>query len=133
MRKTLLVLALASTLGACSTLQNIQQAFSIVSQSGANPITKTELYKVESAISIVFTALNTYRAACVAGNVDKNCKANIAAIQQYTRQIPPYLAQLRTFVKNNDQINAQVVYNQLTTLYNNAKATAASLGVNLGA
>ena len=44
----------------------------------------------------------------------------------------PLVAQLRGFVDNNDQINATVVYNQLTALYTNAKSIAAAAGVNVG-
>lgn len=98
----------------------------------ANPITTTGLYKFETDFDIILTALQTYKKACVAGAADANCKANIAAIQVYTRQIPPYLTQLRGFVKNNDTVNATTVYSQLVTLYTNAKTTAANLGVSLG-
>ena len=61
-----------------------------------------------------------------------NCKANIRQIQAYTLQVKPLIAQLRSFVDNNDQINAAVVYNQLRALYVNVKATATQLGINLG-
>jgi hypothetical protein len=46
--------------------------------------------------------------------------------------VKPLIVQLRSFVDNNDQINAAVVYNQLRALYVNVKATASQLGINLG-
>ena len=68
----------------------------------------------------------------MAGNADKNCRANIQMLQPYTRAAVPLIAQLRDFVDKNDQINAAVVYNQLTALYVNLKAAAQSVGVNVG-
>ena len=132
MKKIAIALALALSLGGCAELQTFESAVSLVQKSGANPVTKDDLYKVESAVSIGFTALKVYKTACAQGAADKNCRSNVAAIQAYTRQIPPLLSQLRGFVKNNDQINASVVYNQLTLLYTNAKNIAAAAGVNLG-
>lgn len=131
MRKVL-VLTLGLALGGCAQLTAIENGISLASKTAANPVTKDDLYKVESSVQIIFTALKTYKASCVKGLVDARCKQNIAAIQQYTVQLPPYLAQLRSFVRTNDQVNAAVVYNQLTTLYANARQTAVALGVNLG-
>lgn len=134
MRKIFLAFALvgALTAGGCSTLQSIGTAFSLVTKSVANPVTMTDLYQVESGVSLVFVALNTYRTACVQGTADKSCRVNIQAVQQYTRQLPPLLTQLRSFVKQNDQINATVVYNQLVTLITNFKTAAANVGINTG-
>lgn len=115
-----------------SEISAVVSGISLATKSITNPVTVTDLYEIESSISIGFTALQTYKRACLAGAADKNCRANVQAIQVYTKQIPPYLVQLRGFVKNNDQIDAATVYNQLTTLYTNAKTTAANLGVNLG-
>lgn len=134
------LLAATAMLGGCAaqlaTLKSdfsaVTSGISLVTKSVANPVTETDLYEIESSVSIGFTALQTYKKACAAGAVDTNCRANVAAIQVYTRQIPPYLSQLRTFVKTNDQIDATTIYNELITLYGNAKATAASAGVNLG-
>jgi hypothetical protein len=95
-------------------------------------VTKDDLYKVESGVQIAFTALNAYKQSCAQGLVDKNCRANVAAVQQYTRQLPPLLAQLRSFVKQNDQINATVVYNQIVTLVANFKTAASNVGINVG-
>jgi hypothetical protein len=134
MRKALLCLFLAVplSLGGCQSLSNISAALSVVNTTAKNPVTKTTLLKIESAANLVFIALNTYRDACIKGTADLPCRENIAAIQVYTVPMPPYIAQLRQFVKNNDQINASVVYNQLVQLYNNAKATAAQRGIPLG-
>jgi hypothetical protein len=77
-------------------------------------------------------ALRAYKKACAAGSADIHCRDNVAQIQVYTRQIRPLVNQLRDFVDHNDQINASVVYNQLTALYANVRAAATSLGVNLG-
>lgn len=133
MRKFFPVLAVVLALGGCAQLQIAGQALSLAEKSATNPVTKDDLAKFEVASNGVVKILLAYRRACEAGSVDTHCKGNIEAVQVYTRQIPPYIQQLRGFVKNNDQINAYVVYNQLVTLFTNAKATAANLGINLGA
>lgn len=120
------------SLGACSTLQSLDSAYQLATKSITNPVTKDDLYKVESGVRIAFTALQTYKDACVQGVVDTNCRANVAAVQQYTRQLPPLLAQLRSFVKSNDQVNANVVYNQIAALIANFKTAAANVGINVG-
>jgi hypothetical protein len=132
MKKLLIAAVLALGLVGCSTLQNLDTAFQLATRSITNPVTKDDLYKVESGVQIAFTALNAYKQSCSQGLVDKNCRANVAAVQQYTRQLPPLLAQLRSFVKTNDQINATVVYNQIVTLVANFKTAATNVGINVG-
>lgn len=132
MRKIILVAGLALALGGCAQLSAIGTGISLATKSIANPVTKSEEAQVELALDTAVQALKLYKAACVNGTADKNCRANIAQIQAYTRQVPALVAQLRNFVDNNDQINATVVYNQLTALYTNVKAAAGSLGVSLG-
>jgi hypothetical protein len=131
-RKLFFAAIAALSLGACAQLTAIEGGLSLATKSITNPVTKTDLYKFESGFQVVMTLLQTYKKSCAAGAVDANCKANIAAIQRYTTQIPPYLVQLRAFVKNNDQINAANTYNALVDLYTQAKTTAANLGVNVG-
>lgn len=132
MRRIVLAALLGLSLAGCAQLQAIGTGISLATRSIANPVTKAEEAQVELALDTAVQALKVYKAACVNGTADKNCKTNIAQIQAYTRQVPPLVAQLRNFVDNNDQINATVVYNQLTALYTNVKNAASSLGVSLG-
>jgi hypothetical protein len=133
MKRILLIITLAVSLAGCAELQIAGQAISLAQKSAANPVTKDDLAKIELISDATIKALLVYRKACLQGSADKNCRANIAAIQQYTRQIPPYRDELRDFVKSNDQISATVVYNELMTLFSNIKTTATKLGVNVGA
>lgn len=130
--KKLFAIVLVFTLGGCAELSAVSTGISLATKSVANPVTKTELAQVELAGDTIIQGMLVYKRACIKGAVDVNCKANIALVQAYTRQMPPLIAQLRSFVKNNDQVNATVIYNQLTQLYANAKAAAANLGINLG-
>jgi hypothetical protein len=118
--------------GGCAQLQTLSQGLSLTTKSVANPVTPADEAAVEVALGGAVALLKAYKQACVAGSADKNCRANIAQIQAYTRQIGPLIAQLRTFVDTNDQINAAVVYNTLKALYINVTATATQLGINLG-
>lgn len=126
------VSAIGLTAGGCAQMQAIGTGFELATASINNPVTKSREAQIELALHTAIDLLNTYKAACVQGTADKNCKANIAQIQAYTRDVKPLVAQLRTFVDNNDQVNAAAVYNQLVALYANAKTFAATAGVNLG-
>jgi hypothetical protein len=132
MWKVIAAAMVALALGGCAQLQAVGSGISLVTKSVANPVTENELYQIEASVNILVKGLIAYRRACIAGSADKSCRANIAAIQPYTKEVPVYLAQLRSFVRNNDQINAANTYNTLVTLYTNAKDTAVRLGVNLG-
>jgi hypothetical protein len=132
MKRLIPALVLAAALAGCSTIKNIETVFQLGTASIANPVTKDRLYQMESAVTIVFSGLEAWKEACAKGDINANCKSQIAAVQVYTRQIPPYLAQLRTFVKTNDQVNATVVFNNITNLVGTVKSQAANSGVNIG-
>lgn len=137
MKKILAILLVSVSLGGCAgfteKFQAISSGISLVTKTVANPVTKNEEAQIELALSAVIDGLRAYKQACINGTADKNCRQNIAQIQVYTRQIKPLVAQLRTFVDNNDQINASVVYNQLVALYTNVKGAATNLGISIGA
>jgi hypothetical protein len=130
--KKLLVIPLLLALGGCSTLQNIGAALSIGTSSVADPVTPTRLNQLESALTLVFAGLNTWRTTCAQGVIPPVCKQQIAAVQVYTRQIPPYLTQLRAFVKSGDQVNAVTVFNNLGNLITTIKSQAAAGGAPIG-
>src|SRR5882672_1910754 len=115
--KKLFSLILILPLAGCITLGEISTGISLATKTISNPVTKAEEAQIELAGDTIIQALLVYKQACIAGTADKNCKSNVAQIQAYTRQVRPLIAQLRTFVDNNDQINASVVYNNLKALY----------------
>ena len=132
MKRLLLALTLSLSLAGCGHFQAITEGISLVTKSVANPVTPADEAQVEVALGAAIDLLRAYKQACVQGTADVNCKANIRQIQAYTIQVKPLIVQLRSFVDNNDQINAAVVYNELRALYVNVKATATQLGINLG-
>jgi predicted small secreted protein len=135
MRKIILAITLSFTLAGCATTGGFGtfiSGISLATKSVTNPVTKDEEAQVELAIDAAIAVLRGYKQACIAGTADKMCRANIAAIQGYTRQMTPLLVQLRGFVDNNNQLNAVVVYNQLIALYANFKKAAGELGYNVG-
>lgn len=133
LKKLAMVVLLGASLGGCAEWNAVTGAISVATTPITNPITPQREAQVEAAVSVIFTALNAYRDACEAGTADKRCWDNIAAIQVYTRQLPPYVRQLRAFVRSGDQVSALQIYNQLMTLRDNAVNTARALGVNVGA
>lgn len=133
MKKIVLILALGISLGGCAAqLEALQAGISLTTKTITNPVTKEEEAKIELAMDTALQLLLTYKRACIQGTADVHCKGNIAMLQPYTRAAVPLIAQLRGFVDHNDQINAAVVYNQLTALYVNLKTAARSVGVNVG-
>lgn len=132
MKKLLIVLALTASLGGCATIKNLETAVSIGTASIANPVTPTRLYQLENTIEVVFAGLQAWKASCVQGVIPPVCKQQIASVQVYTRQIPPYLINLRKFVKSNDQVNATVIFNSVMDIVSAVKTQAAVSGQNIG-
>lgn len=132
MKRVFLALVLAIGLSGCATIQKLESYGSLLTASANNPVTVQMLYNAENGMVLAFAALNTYRRACVQGSVDVNCKSNIRAIQVYTRRLPPLLRDLRSFVKTNDKINAEIVYNTIVQLIADFKAAASARGVSVG-
>lgn len=128
MKKLLIVSLMCLSLGGCLTLQGIETAFKLGTASITNPVTKDRLFEIETTTSLVFTGLNAWKKTCVQGIINATCKDQIAAVQVYMRQIPPYLRQLRVFVKTNDQVNATVAFNNIVTLITTVRSQAALSG-----
>lgn len=128
MKKLLIVPLLCLSLSGCITLQGLQTAFTLGTASVANPVTKDRLFEIETTVSLVFSGLNAWKKTCAQGLINATCKDQIAAVQVYTRQVPPFLRQLRGFVKVNDQVNAMVVYNNMVTLITTIRSQAALSG-----
>jgi hypothetical protein len=132
MKRIILAITLSLSLGACAQLQTLQNIAKFATATITNPVTKEMEAQIELGFDAALQVLLAYRRACIAGTADVNCKRNIEVIQPYTRQAKPLIAQLRSFVDNNDQVNATVAYNQLVALYGNLKRSAAEVGMNIG-
>lgn len=132
MKKAFIVLCLCFSLGGCLTLQELETGITLGTASVANPVTEARLNQIESTAVLVFTGLKAWRTSCVQGLIPDTCKQQIRTVQIFTRQIPPYLTELRGFVRDNDQVNAGVVFNVITDLIGKAKATAAFAGQKVG-
>ena len=135
MKKIAIILALTLSLGGCAGLSSfinkVETVVTLGTTSVSNPITKTRLNQMESAVIVVFAGLNSWKTACIQGLIPPSCKAEIMAVQVYTTKIPPYLSQLRVFVKTNDQVNATAIWNQIIALINQVQADAARSGVTI--
>jgi hypothetical protein len=132
-RTILLASALSLPLNNCAQLQTAFEVASFTTASVANPVTPQMLNNLENAAIIVFAGLNAYRQSCIQGAVPPECRTVIRQMQVYTRQIPPLLAQLRTFVRTNDQVNATIVYNSVANLVATLRTTATQNNVRVGA
>lgn len=129
MKRVILVLMLILPLGGCQFFAKLQNLTDFGNASVANPVTKTRLNQMEKAVTLVFAGLSTWKDLCARGQINVSCTEEIARVQVYTRQIPPYLTRLRTFVKTNDQLNANVVFNSILNLIGEVKSRAAVGGI----
>lgn len=130
-RTFLLATALSAPLTHCAQLQTALEVANFTTASVANPVTPAMLNNLENAAIVVFAGLNAYRQSCVQGAIPASCKTIIRQMQVYTRQIPPALTQLRAFVRNNDQVNAVIVYNSVANLIASLKTTAVQNNVRV--
>jgi len=126
-----LLLVLSLTGAGCTLFKNIESAIQLGSASASNPVTKDRLNAMESAAILIFSGLNVWRTSCVQGLIPPACKGQITNVQVYTRQIQPYLVQLRTFVKTNDQVNATIIWNEVLAVIATVKNQAAANGVTI--
>ena len=133
MRKLIASVAIVLALGGCAQLQTLQNIAQFATATITNPVTKDMEAQIELGFDAALQVLLAYRRTCLEGKADKNCRRNIEVIQPYTKQAKPLIAQLRSFVDKNDQVNATVVYNQLVALYGNLKTSAVAVGMNIGA
>lgn len=124
MKKLVIAITLALGISGCAQIDNVQKVLTFATMSTQNPVTREMLYAAENGMIVVVSGLNTYKRACVAKVINQSCRGVIERIQVYTRQIPPLLVSARKFVKENDQINARIVYNTLVQLVADARAIA---------
>lgn len=116
MKRIISVALIALSLAGCAQLSTLETAIKLGTASASNPVTPTRLYEMENAVALVFTGLNAWKKSCIQGLINATCKQQIRTVQIYTMQIPPYLKELRAFVRNNDQVNATVLFNELTSI-----------------
>jgi hypothetical protein len=131
MRKIILAIALSLSLVGSGCAPQLA-VLSAATKTIDNPVTKNDLFQIEASLKLVTTGLKTYRRLCLQDAVDKNCRSNIEAIQPYSSQVYPLLAELSSFVRTNDQINAIVVYKRLVNIYTSITTEAAARGISLG-
>lgn len=134
MRRIFIAVALALSLAGCvnlPSLQSIQTAVQLGTASVANPVTPERLEQAESALVLVFTGLNAWKASCQNGMLPADCRDHIASVQVYTRKLKPLLVELRGFVRTNDQVNAFVAFNTFSSLIATVKTQAAKNGVEI--
>jgi hypothetical protein len=129
MRKFVLALVLLIPLTGCVGLSERFFGFDITA-STANPVTPAMLGDIEEGLSAATAGLLTYRRLCLKGQADAYCRGNILRIQVYTKQAKPLILALRRFVRENDQINAVIVFNTLRDVVLQIKATRATMGVS---
>jgi len=131
MRKYLAIILVSFSLAGAGCAPQLAM-LSAATKTIENPVTKNDLFQIEASLKLVTTGLKTYRRHGLQGAVDKNCRSNIEAIQRYSSQVYPLLAELSSFVRTNDQVNAIVVYKRLVNIYTSITTEASARGISLG-
>lgn len=133
LRKLILTFPVLLLLGGCAGMAEtaIGLPSGILTSSVQNPITKDTLSRVESGMRVAVAGLQTYKNYCETRPVGDQCDAIVAQLQGYSSRARPLIAQLRTFVRRNDQINARVVFSTLRGLFSDFQAYAAQNGVSV--
>lgn len=131
MKKILLTLVLIFPLTCCAGLAEsvLNLPNGILTQSIQNPVTAKELYEVENGLVLAVVSLNVYKDKCIRKEIDRSCRVTIAKLQVYTRKAKPLIVNLRKFVRENDQVNAKVVFNSVYSLFTEFRALAVAKGV----
>jgi len=129
MKKLALALVVALGLSGCAQLSQVMQTGSLITQSYSNPVTRQHLYEAENAMIVAISGLQVYKKTCAQGVITGNCRATVGKIQVYTRKLPPLLTQVRAFVRNNDQVNAIVVFNEFVAVFQAMRQEAIANGV----
>lgn len=133
--RRIFVLLVALPLVGCAGMPSfdaLKTAVTIGTTTIANPVTETRLNQMESTLTLVFAGLRSWKAACARGALPITCRKQIANVQVYTRQIPPYLEKLRTFVRDNDQVNAMTVFNTLSDIVTTVRTQSTAAGNPIG-
>ncbi len=128
-----LLFVLSAPLSGCLTIQDVVNGASLATASVSNPVTPDRLKAVEDGATVAFAALGAYKRVCISRTIPQSCRTVIRQIQVYTRQLPPALVELRAFVRNNDQVNAIIVYNSVQQLITGFKSVAANNNIPVGA
>lgn len=81
-----------------------------------NPVTPQRLSQVEESLRLAMSGLVGYRRLCIAKAIPQTCRDTILKIQPYTKLAATEVKRLRTFVRQNDQINAIKVFGSLQGL-----------------
>ncbi len=130
--KALLVLFMVSTLslGGCTKqFEVLQIAVQEALTPRTNPITQADLHEVEKGLVVAATGLNLYKQLCIRKAIDISCRETIAYLQKtYTRPAKIVLANLRKFVKENNQVSALSAYNTLKQIMDDLKRETPAIG-----
>jgi len=127
LRLTLVLLA-SLTFASCAG-KSVFQGGPSLTASINNPVTKDMIYDVENTLVVGVSGLLQYKNACAKKLIDQKCRPIVQKLQGYTRRAKPLLVSLRKFVRENDQINAIQVYNELRNILGQFQQTVAVNGV----
>lgn len=123
MRK-LAILLVVLTLGGCAGMpKSILEGGTSILTSTENPITRERLYQIEASLSLAASAAITYRRNCLANVLPQSCRAIVEKIRGYSGTARLMLTRLRTFVRQNDQVNAIKVFFEVQNVIADIRAT----------
>lgn len=124
MKKLIIILTLALSLGACAGMpKSVLDGGSSIIASTSNPVTRERLYQIEASLSTVASAAIVYRRSCLQGNLPASCRATVEKIRGYSSTARAMVKRLRVFVRENDQVNAIRVLIELQGVISDLRST----------
>lgn len=135
MRKLFMVAALSVTvsLGGCAAMAEgaLGLPGGFLTKTVQNPVKRSDLYRIENGLIVLISAASKYKALCEARRIADNCVAVVEKMQDYSRKSQPLKRSLRQFVRQNDQVNAWVIFSALRDLIADFRATAEGAGIQI--
>lgn len=133
MKRMVPLVLVLSLLGGCAGVAEtaLNLPTGVLTKSVQNPVTPAILYRLENGLVVGVSAMQAYKTQCENGTLASSCIQVVQTMQAYVKRARPLLRQLRTFVRKNDQVNAQVVFTTIRSLITEFRNVAATHGVQL--
>lgn len=119
--KKIAIVFLAFALAGCAnpldpTAPSVLKGGTSITAPVDNPVTPQRFSQIRESLRLAMSGLVGYRRLCLAKAIPQDCRNTIEKIKPYTKLAQAEYKRLRTFVRQNDQINAIKVFGELRGL-----------------
>lgn len=135
MKRYLAIFVVALSLGGCAgTVERIAESTlglpeGALTEQYNNPITWQMSAQIQQGLRVVVAGLRTHKRLCERSVLPPSCVDDVNRLQGYVRDARPVIAELRVFVKKNDQVNARLAFNTVVGIIKTLRQDAVRSGV----